>query len=239
MDDVDDCSPSELWRPRHVPCQTRLVDPHEIRPGLFHWTAEHPKIGIRVSSHLLVDARVLLDPLLPAGGLEWLGRHGPPTDVILTNRHHWRHCSEIVRAFDVPVWCNERGLDEVTGEAGADHVRGYRAGDALPGGIVSHEIGVLCPDETALTFSLRDGRGCLAVADGVVRIGPQLQGDGPLTFVPDDLIADEPESVAAVQRSLRDAYGQLCELEWDTLLLAHGLPLVGNGREQLRRFTQG
>ena len=42
------------------------MEPHAIRPGLLHWTAAHPKIQIEVSSHWLADARVLLDPLLPA-----------------------------------------------------------------------------------------------------------------------------------------------------------------------------
>lgn len=211
--------------------------PREILPGVFHWTAVHPKIGIAVSSHLLADARILLDPLLPPGGIGWLRRHGPPEHVILTNRHHWRHCTEIVEAFAIPIWCNVLGLDEVADEVGAERVRGFGAGMALPGGIESHAVGVLCPDETALRIPVREGRACLAVADGVVRIGTDFQGDGPLTFVPDDLIDDDPAQVPAVKRGLRAAYGRLCDLDWTTLLLAHGLPLVGDGRERLRAFA--
>ena len=94
------------------------MDPRSIRPGLFHWTAAHPKIRIEVSSYWLADARILLDPLLPSGGLDWLAEAGPPEHVILTNRHHWRHCSEIVGAFGCPVWCNELGIAELEGEAG-------------------------------------------------------------------------------------------------------------------------
>jgi len=215
------------------------LDPHAILPGLTHWTAAHPKIGVEVSSYWLADARVLLDPLLPAGGLEWLREAGPPEHVILTNRHHWRHCSEIVSAFGCAVWCHELGLHELAREPGRDHVRGFRAGDPLPGEIESHEVGVICPDETALRFELSDGSTCLAVADGVVRIGPKARGDGSLTFVPDSLLADEPAQVEAVKRGLRDAYRTLCALTWETLLLAHGLPLVGDGREKLRDFARG
>ena len=211
--------------------------PREILPGVFHWTATHPKIGVEVSSHFLADAKVLLDPLLPEGGPGWLRRQGPPEHVVLTNRHHWRHCSEILETFPVPVWCNALGLDEVAGERGAEHVHGFGAGESLPGGIETHEVGVLCPDETALRILVRDGSACLAVADGVVRIGQEFRGDGPLTFVPDDLIADDAEQVQAVKRGLRDAYRRLCDLEWETLLLAHGLPLVGDGRERLRAFA--
>ena len=215
------------------------MDPRAIRPGLYHWTAVHPKIGIAVSSYWLADARVLLDPLLPRGGLDWLREVGPPEHVVLTNRHHWRHCSAIVEAFGCPVWCNELGLHEVAGEPGGERVRGFRAGAALPGGIESHEVGVLCPDETALRFDLAAGGACLAVADGVVRMGESGRGDGPLAFVPDALLADDPAEVERVKRGLRAAYRRLCDLAWDTLLLAHGLPMVGDGKERLRAFAEG
>jgi hypothetical protein len=215
------------------------MDPHPILPGLHHWTAAHPKIRVEVSSYWLAEARVLLDPLLPGGGLDWLREVGPPEHVILTNRHHWRHCSEIVGAFGCPVWCNVLGLSELTGEPGSEHVRGFEAGAMLPGGIESHAVGVLCPDETALRFELAGGGACLAVADGVVRLGEEARGDGPLRFVPDTLLADDPAQVESVKRGLCDAYRRLCDLEWDTLLLAHGLPMVGDGNQQLRAFVGG
>jgi hypothetical protein len=144
-----------------------------------------------------------------------------------------------VSRFDCQVWCNELGLHELDGEPGRERVRGFRAGSVLPGGIESHEVGMLCPDETALRFDLAEGGGCLALADGVVRIGEAARGDGPLAFVPDSLIAAEPAQVEAVKRGLREAYRPLCDLEWDTLLLAHGLPLLENAKEKLRTFVTG
>jgi hypothetical protein len=214
------------------------MEPREILPGLWHWTAAHPKIGIEVSSYFLAPARVLLDPLLPPEeGLAWLRRHGPPEHVILTNRHHWRHCSEIGAAFDCPVWCNETGLHELEKEEGRERVRSFRAGEELPGAIESHEVGVLCPDETALRFTLAGGEGCLAVADGVVRIGEGGRGDGPLGFVPDFLIADDAEQVERVKRGLKEAYRRLLALDWDALLLAHGLPLERGGKQALAEFV--
>lgn len=220
------------------------MEPHLLLPGLYHWTTAHPKIRIEVSSYWLEGPRILLDPLIPtldgdAGGLAWLREAGPPEHVVLTNRHHWRHCSEIVAEFGCPVWCNELGLHELEKEPGRDHVRGFRAGDALPGGIETHPVGVLCPDETALRFELPGDGACLAVADGVVRMGEQARGDGPLAFVPDSLLADDPAQLDAVKRGLRQAYLHLCDLPWDTLLLAHGLPLVGTGKQELRAFGSG
>jgi hypothetical protein len=214
------------------------MEPREILPGLWHWTTPHPKIGIEVSTYFVQAPRVLLDPLLPPeGGLGWLREHGPPEHVILTNRHHWRHCSELVAAFDCPVWCNETGLFELEGVEGRGRVRSFRAGEELLDGIESHEVGVLCPDETALRFALESGEGCLAVADGVVRIGAGGAGDGPLAFVPDSLIADDADEVARVKRGLRAAYRRLLDLDWDVLLLAHGLPIERGGKEALGRFV--
>ena len=179
------------------------MEPREIRPGVLHWTAAHPKIRIEVSSYWIADAKVLLDPLLPPGGLAWLREVGSPEHVILTNRHHWRHCSEIFGEFGCTVWCNELGLNELEGEPGRERVRGFRAGELLPGGLESHPVGALCPDETALRFDLAEGGACLAVADGVVRIGEAARGDGPLAFVPDPLIAEQPAQVESAKRGLR------------------------------------
>jgi len=201
----------------------------EILPGIFHWTALHPEIRIPVSSHYVEPARMLLDPLVPEEGLAWFERRGPPEHVLLTNRLHSRHSARFVEAFGCEVWCNEAGLDHF-GEEGAIQglrVRGFQPGDLLPGGIESHEVGVLCPDETA--FRIPGAEPALAVADGVVR-----DAEGPLAFVPDPLLGDDPE---AVKRGLRRAYRRLLALDFDHLLLAHGNPWLGGARQALARFV--
>jgi hypothetical protein len=106
-------------------------------------------------------------------------------------------------------------------------VRGFRPGERLPGGIESHEIGVLCPDETA--FRIPGAAPALAVADGVVR-----DGEGPLAFVPDPLLGDDPE---AVKRGLRAAYRRLLALDFEHLLPAHGHPWIGGARQALAEFV--
>jgi hypothetical protein len=199
----------------------------EIVPGLHHWTAVHPRIHIEVSSYFLPAAGVLIDPLLPEGGEDALRALGEPRDVLLTNRHHYRHCAELERAFGCTVWCNEEGLHEFQK---GERVRGFRAGETLPGDVRSFAVGAICPDETALLLPVEGG--ALAVADGVVR-----DGDGPLTFVPDFLLGDDPEGV---KRGLRRAYARLCdEIAFDHLLPAHGTPWVGGAREALRAFCEG
>lgn len=202
------------------------ADAREILPGLLHWTAVHPKIHVEVSSYCVPDPGVLIDPLLPPGGVDQLRTLCEPRHALLTNRHHWRHCGELVEAFGCTVWCNEEGLHEFRD---GEPVRGFRAGDMLPGEIESHPVGAICPDETALLIPV--GEGALAVADGVIR-----DGDGRLAFVPDELLGDDPD---AVKRGLRAAYSRLLDLPFDSLLLAHGLPWIGGAKDALRRFCRG
>jgi hypothetical protein len=199
---------------------------HEVIPGLYHWTTAHPRIGIRVSSYWLDGAGVLIDPLVPPElGVEWFAeRPSRPQAVVLSNRHHYRDSARFVEAFGCTVHCSRAGLHEFThGEV----VEGFDPGDTLPGGITAREIGGICPDETAL--HLPEHR-AVSVADGVVRGGP----DSALDFVPDAYMDDPP----ATKRALASAYARMLdELEFDHLLLAHGMPVIGDGRAQLEEFV--
>ncbi len=189
----------------------------------------HPAIRITVSCHYLRPAQMLLDPLVPDEGLAWFRRRGPPRHILLTNRLHSRDSLRFVEAFGCEVWCNEAGLDQFgeDGEVQGLQVRGFRPGEILPGGIESHEVGVLCPDETA--FRVPGSEPALAIADGVVR-----ERSGPLAFVPDPLLGDDPE---AVKRGLRAAYRRLLALDFDHLLLAHGWPWLRGGKRALAEFV--
>ena len=193
----------------------------EIAPGLWHWRARNEKIGSDVSSYYLADGRVLIDPMTPPDGLEHLERLGRPEHIVLSNRHHDRDSWRLRERFGATVHCIRNGLHELDGRG---PVEPFDFGEQLPGGIVVHEVDAICPDETALHVpALR----ALACADGVV----ESAGAG-LGFVPDSLM-DDPEQT---KRGLLDAYTQLLELDFDLLLLAHGEPLVGGGKQALREF---
>jgi hypothetical protein len=203
----------------------RTVD--QILPGVFHWTARHPNIGSEVSSYWLEAHGVLFDPLIPPGeGLEWFAeRATPPAAIVLSNRHHYRDSGRFAERFECEVHCNRAGLHEFSGE---QPVRGFSVGEELAGGsVLACEVDAICPDETALHLP---AVGALVIADGVVRGGPYGQG-GPLGFVPDSLM-DDPR---ATKRGLLDAYARLLdELEFDHLLLAHGGPVLHDGRALLQ-----
>lgn len=198
----------------------------EALPGIYHWTAPHPRIGIEVSSYWLEASGVLIDPLVPVEeGLDWFAaRSSAPTAILLSNRHHYRESDRFAERFGCAVHCNSAGLHEFShGEL----VQGFEIGDLLPGGARACELDAICPDDTAL--HLPDLR-ALVIADGVVRGGPHGQ-PGPLGFVPDSLMDDPPSTklglLAACSRLLSD-------LEFDHLLLAHGGPVIGEGRELLQ-----
>jgi hypothetical protein len=197
----------------------------EIAPGIWHWAGAHPKIGIEVHSYHLPEEQVVIDPIAPADGLDWFAEHGPPATVLLTNRHHFRSSAAFVERFGATVRCVREGMHEF---AQGEPVEPYDF-DAEPvPGIVAHRVGAICPDETALHIPARRA---LALADGAVRWEP----GGPLGFVPDRFM-DEPEET---KEGLRAAYRRLAELDFEHLLLAHGAPFVGDGREALRAFAAG
>lgn len=202
--------------------------PIEIADSIFHWTEVHPEIKTRVHSYYWRAERVLIDPLLPSpDGMEWLKTHGPPKHIILTNRLHSRHSADLVTTFDCTVWANRKGLVNLAPELKA---RPFDDGDTLPGGIRAVEIGALCPDESAFVIP---GARAAAVGDGVIR-----HDNGPLAFVPDNLLVDDLRDAPRVKRGLKAAYLKLANEPWDHLLMSHGNPWVNGGREALRAWAK-
>ena len=194
----------------------------EVAPGIWHWTARHPQIGIDVSSYFLPELGVLIDPLLPPEGADRLEELGPPREILLTNRHHYRQCGELTERFGVRIRAPRNGMHEF---GPGDPVDPYDFGEELADGtVVVHEVGAICPDESALHVP---SLSALAVADGVIHYDR-------LTFVPDKYM-DEPEHT---KRALKQAYARLADaLEFDHLLTAHGDPVVGGARDALREFA--
>jgi hypothetical protein len=195
----------------------------EVLPGVWHWTTEHPKIGIEVSSHWVPASGALIDPLVPAD--EGLGpfRRQPPDRVLLSNRHHLRDSERFEEEFGCTIQCSKSGLHEFDGRV---DVRGFDFGEEVAPDIEALEVGAICPDETALWIR---NAGALVIADGIMRYG------GEMRFVSDGLLGDDPEGVKA---GLRKSYAGLLDRDFDSLLFAHGDPLIGGGKVALRRFAE-
>jgi hypothetical protein len=196
---------------------------NEIGPGIHHWKAVHPRIQVEVSSYYVEPTATLVDPLLPAEGIEWFRSRRAPERIVLTNRHHYRDSDRFQEEFACPVLASEPGLHEFSD---GREVRGFAFGDELAERITALEVGSICPDETALHIELGDG--FLAIADGLINYGG-------LGFVPDNLIGDDPE---VVKEGLRNAYRRLLSLDFDGLMCAHGDPIPSGGKSALREFVE-
>ena len=197
----------------------------EILPGIHHWTAFHEGIGQHVSSYLVTaDGGTLIDPMLLEGGATRLDDRRL-AQIVLTNRHHYRHSGDFADRFGGPVRCEQSGLYEFDdGPA----VEGFAFGDRLSEVITALEVDAICSEDTALHIEC--GHGALAFADGLIR-----GEDGELALVPDSLLGDDP---AAVKRGLTKSFARLLERDFDTLLFAHAQPIVGGGKAALREFVE-
>ncbi len=198
-------------------------EPQELFPGLYRWTAVHPQIGVEVSSHYLPGERIVFDPLLPAGGVEWFERHGGVGSVVLSNRHHLRHSPLLAKRYACPIRCHEAGLHEFSDELG---VAGFAFGERLSGGVVALEMDAICPEDTVLRLEV--GPGALLFADALIN-------HGEVGFVSDRLIGDHPEKV---KQEIAEKASALAGEPIEALLFAHGDPLLEGGREALRRVGE-
>ena len=191
---------------------------NEVIPGILHWTARHPNIGIDVESYLLTDTGTALDPLIPDGeDASWIGRD--VQRAVLTVRHHTRSAPDL----GVPILAHRAGLHEFEG-SGLD-VQGYEAGDELAPGIRVLEFGRICPDDAVLHISV--GPGVLAFGDGIVNYGG-------LGHPPDQYLGDDP---AAVKADIVDGLVPLLDEDFDVLLFAHGTPIASGGKRVLQEFV--
>ena len=195
----------------------------EILPGVYHWMADHPKLGFPVSSYFVAESGTVLDPMIPPDvGLDWFDKEHQVQALALTNRHHDREAAAYCERFGVaPVLVPESGLHEFEGKD--LEVRGYVPGEEIITGIVVHEVGAICPDDMALEIR---SAGALAMADGLVHFE-----DG-VRFVRDSYM-DNPEQT---KRELAASLEELLDVDFDTLLFAHGEPIVGGGKQALRDF---
>ena len=196
-----------------------------ILPGVRRWTAKHPRIGIEVSCHWVPEAGAVIDPLVPpVEGLDAFAED-PPGRVLLSNRHHLRDSEQFAERFACSIHCSKEGLHEFEDGPG---VIGFEFGDEVAPGIIALEVGAICPDESAL---LIERPRALLIADGIIHYGDEL------SFVPDNLLGDDP---AAVKDGLRAAYLRLLDSrDFDSLLFAHGDPVVEGGAKALRDFCSG
>jgi glyoxylase-like metal-dependent hydrolase (beta-lactamase superfamily II) len=189
----------------------------EIAPGIRHWKAVHPNLGIDVSSYWLPELKLLLDPLAVPEEVEGVEH------ILLSCRHHTRDSLEAAERFGATIRAPRTGMHDYPADT---PIQPYDFGESLlDGAVTTHEVGGLSPDETALHIPSVHA---LSIADGAIRYGDDLD------FVPDQYMDDPDKDKADLKRG----FGELADrLDFDVLLLAHGKPYPSGGRDALRRFA--
>jgi glyoxylase-like metal-dependent hydrolase (beta-lactamase superfamily II) len=205
-------------------------DPHptqvrEITPDLYHWTAFHPDQKVVVSSYYVESARVLIDPMIPAGRFDWFMARPSPETIVVTNRYHSRDSAAFVGAFGCRVLCHRAGLEHVRERVAA--AEPFEHGKVLPGRIEALAVPGQELDETVLYVPVASG--ALTFADILLR-----DGDGPLGYAPDGWYGDDPPALKA---RVVEACRALLARDFRHLLLTHGEPIVGDGKQALKAFV--
>jgi glyoxylase-like metal-dependent hydrolase (beta-lactamase superfamily II) len=190
----------------------------EIAPGIKHWKATHPNLGVDVSSYWIPELRLLLDPIAVPDEVEGVEH------ILLSCRHHTRDSLEAAERFGATVYAPRTGMHDYPDDT---PIRPYDFGEALfDGAVTPHEVGGLSPDETALHIPSVNA---LSIADGAIRYGDELD------FVPDQYMDDPDKDKADLKRGFAELADQLT---FDVLLLAHGEPYPSGGRDALRKFAE-
>ena len=201
----------------------------EIVPGIYHWTAMHPGIHMRVSSYYVQPAGIVIDPLEPDEGMGFFDDLDlAPQQVVLTSGLHWRHSDRFHDRYDALVRVAEPGIERWRNSGDTDReAEPFGFDDEVAPGVVAHEVAGIAPDDTALIID--HGDGAIAFADAL--IAPR----GVLGFVPDSLMDDPSDTKDA----LRDRLRGLLAKRFDALLFAHGQPIRSGAHERLEEFVNG
>lgn len=186
--------------------------------GVHLWSWFSPEKRFNFNGHLIATPKgvVMVDPVvLTPDDLDYLAAAGlKPDTLVITNRSHLRARAEVLARWRIPVALHEAELAQA--DAPADLV--VKDGDEILGLRVVHLPGKT-PGEIALHWPERR---LLLVGDAL--IAPY----GRLKTVPEDKMADP----ALLRRSL----AKLRTLDFDTLLVGDGDPLLSGAKAAVEAF---
>ena len=195
----------------------------ELSPRLTYWTAPHPRWqpnpewpeDVGCALYVADDVLALVDPLvrddLNPNAWDWLDEAAAaeklPVAVLLTAPWHERSTRAAVERYDARVWIAERGRERVNDlpQLGT-----------LPSGVVAFEPRGI--DEGQVALYLEKERS-LVVAEFFLGTPSGLQ------LMPSPATDDVDAFV--------DSITELERLPIDRVLVAHGTPVLGQGREAI------
>jgi hypothetical protein len=195
------------------------MDVHELRPGLWRWTAAHPEWdhaehwGPEVASVYaeLPDAIVVVDPLVPEDDEErfWsafgrdVERGARRLFVLLTVHWHERSVAAVLDRYGAELWRPEQP-------------------GVLPAGV--HAEVVKGSDWVEAMFFLEPHR---ALVTGDLLVGKEGGVELPVEWFPKD---EREWAQTELRRELRE---RLLQLPVELVLVSHGAPVLQNGAAAL------
>jgi glyoxylase-like metal-dependent hydrolase (beta-lactamase superfamily II) len=196
---------------------------HEILPDIFTWSWLSPPHGYNFNGYLIRQAggNLCIDPADPTPeDLAEIVRHGVGR-ILLTNRNHVRDANRIR---------SRTGARTAIHPADAGYAQGQGAAidDALTVGETIGPLRVVgvpgkSPGEIALHWPARR---LLIVGDALIGNPP-----GQLSLLR-ERVMDDPAQLRASVRALRD-------LDFDTLLVGDGVPILSAAKAQLDQLVAG
>jgi glyoxylase-like metal-dependent hydrolase (beta-lactamase superfamily II) len=189
----------------------------EIVDDVLTWPWFSEPHGYNFNGHLLriPGGNIAIDPVMPTDADLAIILGEGVSRILLTNRNHSRAANLIRQRTGAPIAIHA---------ADADHARAQ--GTEIDGNFaVGDRIGPLevvgaagkSPGEVALSWP---ERGILIVGDAVIGNPPGACGMLP------ERVMDDPAR-------LRDSVRALMELDFDTLLVGDGVPIVGAAKARL------
>jgi glyoxylase-like metal-dependent hydrolase (beta-lactamase superfamily II) len=194
---------------------------HEILSGIWTWPWFSEPHGYNFNGHLIVHAagNLCIDPVEPtAADLEEIARLGA-SRILLTNRNHSRAANKIRSRTGARTAIHPADAPHARKE-GADLDDELSLGDQI-GPFVVVPVPGKSPGEVALHWPERK---ILIVGDAVVGDPP-----GRCKLLPEKVIDDPPR--------LRESVRALLGLNFDTLLVGDGEPILQSAKDRLRALV--
>jgi hypothetical protein len=220
----------------------------ELRSGLWRWTARHPEwhpgeFGAEVACFAAQaggDA-LLIDPLLPPepepGSEPGAGQErervletidatlGDRLAILITIPYHVRSAEDLWRRYENQADTTIHGHPAAAKRLeDRSAFRAIEPGVPMPGGVTAHTIGKPRRYEMPLHVPSHDA---LVFGDAVAESGGRL------------VVWTTDKVDAKVERFYRERFNPtlepLLELDFDSVLVTHGQPVMGGGKQALRK----
>lgn len=194
----------------------------EIVPGIWMWSWLSEPHGYNFNGHLIEDAggNICVDPVEPgADGLAELARRGVGR-IVLTNRNHTRAANMVKSRTHARIAIHPADAGHARNQ-GAEIDDELRIGDTI-GPFTVIAVPGKSPGEVALHWPARR----------ILMVGDSLIGNPPgnCKLLREAVMDDPPLLRASVKK--------LLDLDFDTLLVGDGEPIVGGANARVRALTE-